>query len=262
MQNFAVIGHPISHSLSPFIHQQFARQQDITLNYERVDVTAENCTSWVRQFFKQGGSGLNVTLPLKETVLNIADVIHTRAKMAKAANTLWMHQKQIHADNTDGVGFLRDLQRHINLTNRKVLILGAGGATRGILGPLLQSGVHSVYVSNRSDSRAHPLQTDFPAVHLVPWLQLEGSYDVIINATAAGHTHSSLPLQSDKFSGKPFAYDLSYMRNADTPFVQQCRAFGWESMDGLGMLVEQAAESFYIWHGVRPDTQSVLQLLR
>jgi len=262
MQNFAVIGHPITHSLSPLIHQQFALQHSIKLNYERVDITSENCTAWIRQFFRQGGNGLNVTLPLKEIVLSIADVIHTHAETAKAANTLWVHKKQIHADNTDGVGFLRDLQRYINLTNSKVLILGAGGATRGILEPLLQSGVHSVYVSNRSENRAHQLKTDFPAVHLLPWTQLEGSYEVIINATAAGHSHSHLPLQSDKFSEKPFAYDLSYKRNADTPFVQQCRAFGWESMDGLGMLVEQAAESFYIWHGVRPDTQTVLQLLR
>lgn len=262
MQRYAVIGQPIAHSLSPDIHRAFAQQFQLQLEYQRYTVTNADCHPWVRAFFAAKGCGLNVTLPLKETVIALADIVHPRAKQAQAANTLWCDKAGIHADNTDGLGLLNDLKKLVTLPHKKLLILGAGGAARGIIGPLLEAGVHSVTIANRSADRARRLQQAFPTLKVVDWFAIRGAFDVIINATAIGATGIDFPLRTGEVSGNPFVYDLSYDLQAPTPFLHYCKTQGWTGNDGLGMLVAQAAESFYLWHGLRPVTAPVQKRLQ
>lgn len=262
MQQFAVVGHPIAHSLSPSIHQAFAQQCGVALRYEKVDIAPENFAQWVHTFFDQGGAGLNVTIPFKEQAYHLAQQSDKAATKAQAANTLWMDNKRLHAANTDGIGLLRDLARHIELAGASVLILGAGGATRGIIAPLMTAECTSVHVSNRNPARAEQLRVDFPEIHLVDWSKLGGCYDLIIHATAAQYSHDVIPLQAKNFSKKPLIYDLSYSLDGETHFNQYCQDFGWSCVDGLGMLVEQAAVSFSLWLGRMPQTEPLLQALR
>jgi shikimate dehydrogenase len=262
MKRFAVIGQPIAHSLSPRIHQAFAHQCGIALQYIKEEVATDEVEAWVKRFFEGGGAGLNVTLPLKEAVFRMADKCEARAAQAQSANTLWMDAGALHADNTDGIGLVTDLSRYLSVKEAHILILGAGGAVRGILAPLLEEGPASIVLSNRSIARAQVLQADFPALQLCDWGNLSGSYDLVINGTSAGLAKQALPLKTSALSGAPFAYDLSYSKEGSTPFLQQAFAMGWQGVDGLGMLVEQAAQSFYIWNGVRPDSEALIQALR
>ncbi|MCC5791246.1 MAG: shikimate dehydrogenase [Legionellaceae bacterium] len=262
MQQFAVIGQPIHHSLSPLIHRHFAERCAIALDYRRIEMNALQAADWIARFFAAGGNGLNVTVPLKEIAFALADVCTPRAQQAKAANTLWSAEGKIHADNTDGPGLITDLQRYLPLAGTRVLLLGAGGAARGIAGSLLEAGSNELVVSNRHPARAQQLQQDFPAIRLIPWESLGGRFEVLINATSASLQADRLPLSAAAFQGRPFVYDLAYSRHQTTAFLQQCRELGWQGVDGLGMLVEQAAASFHIWHGQYPETTDVLEMLR
>ncbi|RUR13960.1 shikimate dehydrogenase [Legionella sp. km772] len=257
----AVIGNPIAHSLSPRIHHAFAQQFNLPLLYERIlgnDLTFEQ---QVFSFFAAKGRGLNVTLPFKQRAFMMANSHSARCAKAGAANTLWYEDNKLCADNTDGVGLIRDLCRYLPLQNSRILILGAGGAARGIIHPLLEMQPHQLVVANRSLEPLAQLQAEIAQIRCLGLTHLEGEFDLIINATSAGVLGDSLIIPKQVLQNRPFCYDLAYRYQALTPFVDYTQQLGCEAVDGLGMLVEQAAEAFYLWHRVRPDTQAVLNSL-
>lgn len=205
---------------------------------------------------------MNVTLPFKGEAFQLADIATERCRQAKAANTLWQNQTKLYADNTDGIGLINDLKRHTSLHNKTVLILGAGGAARGIIYPLLEQGIKQLAVYNRSTERLQILARDFPDIAPVQYNQLSRPFDILINATSISTTRQSIELPDVLWSAQPFCYDLAYQRNGLTSFVAEAQLKACQALDGLGMLVEQAAEAFAIWHGVKPRTQPVLEMLR
>jgi shikimate dehydrogenase len=251
----AVIGLPIEHSLSPYIHQAFAKQTHLSLSYEKIQGDESLFEEQVRVFFARQGMGLNVTQPFKQRAYAMADVCSERCRKAGAANTLWYRDNQLYADNTDGIGLIRDLTRHIQLHQAKILILGAGGAARGIIHPLLDMQPERLVVANRSIEPLKQLQADIPQITAIPLSDLKGHFDLIINATSAGLSGECITLPEDLIRQSPFCYDLSYQKNGVTPFVQYTQQLGCKAFDGWGMLVEQAAESFYLWHGVKAEAR-------
>ena len=260
---YAVMGHPVAKSLSPVIHQGFAHQTGEILHYEKILIDLAHFEQQVTEFFSQGGKGLNITLPCKVRAFAMSAKATPRCEQARAANTLWMHSGQLHADNTDGVGFLRDISRYVTLVGRRILILGAGGAARGILGPLLDASPAQLTIANRTLEKAQALQKEFLSIDVCALDALENKpYDVIINATSKSLDDASVILPTALMLAKPFCYDLAYQNNGTTAFVAWARNVGCQAEDGLGMLVEQAAEAFYIWHKMRPDTAEVLKHLR
>lgn len=263
LRRYAVMGHPVEHSLSPMIHQHFARQLGIDLVYERILGEDAGFEQQVLDFFQSDGRGLNITLPFKERAFAMATVASERARKARSANTLWWQDGALHADNTDGAGLVRDLGRYRPLVNQSLLILGAGGAARGIIAPLLAAEVASVTLMNRDPRRAQALQADFPDIRTAAWLQTAGElvFDLIINATSSSLTGEPLLLTRELGHYKAFCYDLSYDLDNATPFVASARAQDCPAVDGLGMLVEQAAEAFAIWHGIQPDAREALASL-
>ena len=260
---FAVMGNPIAHSLSPLIHQLFAEQTGQSLVFETIESDRQGFEQQVHDFFKQGGHGLSITLPFKQRAFAMAQHQSERSMLAKAANTLWVKAGHLHADNTDGVGLLRDLQHYVELTGLHVLLLGAGGAARGVLGPLLER-TAQLTVANRTLERALLLQVDCPQLKVCSWPELGrlGPVDVVINATSASLEAQPLALPASLMRAKPFCYDLAYHREQATVFVAWAQDLGCQAADGLGMLVEQAAEAFLLWHGLVPDTAPVLKILR
>lgn len=259
---YAVIGHPVGHSLSPLIHQEFAKQAGISLQYGKIEGDASNFEKQVADFFYRGGQGLNVTLPFKERAFAMADKATKRCRQAKAANTLWMMNERLQADNTDGIGLVRDLLRYTCLQGRKMLVLGAGGAARGIIPPLLDAAPERLVVANRSLSRAEGLKKDFPAIDIQPLDELDFDAQIVINATAVSLAKENIPFSPALFFERPFCYDLAYSASGLTAFVAHARTLGCQAVDGLGMLVEQAAEAFKIWHGLRPDSLPILNKMR
>ncbi|MFT0851455.1 shikimate dehydrogenase [Achromobacter sp. F4_2707] len=269
---YAVIGNPIEHSRSPAIHQAFAKQCGIELEYGKLLAPPEGFTTAVDEFFSQGGHGLNVTVPFKEEAFELArDALSRRAELAGAVNTLWMDQGRLHGCNTDGVGLLADLRRlgH-DPADRRVLLVGAGGAARGVLLPLLEAGCTHLRIVNRSVERATGLHAE-TAAGLPQFSGLLSSgaladagteWDIVINATSGGLSGQAPALPEDLYADGALAYDMVYA-SKPTPFMEQARAAGaHQCADGLGMLVGQAAASFEIWHGVRPETEAVLTMLR
>lgn len=274
-KHFAVIGNPIAHSLSPIIHEAFAKQFGIELVYEKLIGNLNYFEAQIIDFFAQGGKGLNVTLPFKERAYALADVKTARCKKARAANTLWMSDGKIFADNTDGAGLLSDITRYQNLLQPpplskesvslkevNLLILGAGGATRGILEPLLSTHPKTLMLSNRTVEKAWLLQKDFPEIQVCPFENIKGPFHLIINATAASLENTTFPLPKTAFLKDTLFYDLAYNKQQPTAFVQFAKEHGCFGVDGLGMLVEQAAVAFSIWHGVTPEVETVLEELR
>ena len=258
LKRYAVMGYPIEHSLSPQIHHQFALQTGRELIYEKISVRAENFKHEVTQFFAQGGCGLNITAPCKSLAFAISDVCSDRCQQAQAANTLWLQDGKLYADNTDGIGFMRDLQRHKGVFGKRVLILGAGGGARGIISPILAAKPLTLDVANRTLEKAILLQNDFKSIDVHCLQTVKGHYDLLINATSADAAGLHLELPDALFERLPFCYDLAYQANQVTPFVNKAHKMGCQAVDGIGMLVEQAAESFRIWHGVSPDVNLVL----
>jgi shikimate dehydrogenase len=267
--SYAVIGHPIKHSKSPAIHTLFAQQTGEPVHYTAIESPLEGFAQTVEKFRQQGGMGMNVTVPFKQQALQIADHLNPRAQMAQAANTLIFSAQGITADNTDGVGLLRDLQqRHQQqLADKHILVLGAGGAARGILEPLLQARPKRLVVANRSVEKAHQLANDFnphkPLIHGCGFADIPlQAYDLIINATAASLQQQTLPIDTRLVGSHSCCYDLMYA-NQPTPFMRWAQTQNAATIvDGLGMLVEQAAESFYLWRGVYPETNTVYQKIR
>lgn len=257
-----VVGNPVAHSLSPQIHQQFASQAGIQLFYEKILGDEAAFELQVADFFDRGGRGLNITLPFKPRAFAMAAIVTERCAQAKAANTLWQQDGQLHADNTDGIGLVRDLSRYIDLNTKTVLLLGAGGAARGVIAPLLSAGVTRLTLANRTMDNARALLSDFPQINCLAMDELNDVYDVIINATSASLAGEQLILPSGIWRNKPLCYDLAYRLYEPTPFVAYAAGQGCKAVDGLGMLVEQAAEAFAIWHGFIPETNSVLHHLQ
>ena len=262
------MGYPVSHSRSPVIHRLFALQTGEKIQYELLQVSPGKLESAIRQFQRTGGKGLNITVPHKSEVIKLVDQTSERAATAVAVNTLTFKGGEIHGDNTDGIGLLRDLAVNlgISIEGADILILGAGGATRGIVGPLLQMQPASLRIANRSLGKAQALADHFSRsgpVSACPFnaVPVSKKYDLIINATSAGLTGESPPYPAAAISDSTFCYDLSYGLKP-TPFSVWARESGARnSVMGWGMLVEQAAESFNIWRGVRPETAPVLKQL-
>jgi shikimate dehydrogenase len=269
---YAVVGNPIGHSLSPRIHALFAEQTGQHIVYEARLGRPEHFAQDVRAWFRDGLRGLNVTVPFKEEAFRLVDRRSPRAGHAGAVNTIWPEADGLlTGDNTDGAGFLRDLTQRLGFdpAGRAILIVGAGGATRGLLQPLLAAGPSRLAIANRTPEKARVLQRDFAdlaanAVFEASGLEdiPAGPYDLLINATAAGLGSVALALPRGLLTGSSLAYDLVY-GPASRPFLDWARAQGAGTVsDGLGMLVEQAAEAFAIWRGVRPLTEPVLATLR
>ena len=266
IDHYGVMGYPVSHSRSPVIHRLFALQTNQHIQYELFQVAPDKLETAVRQFQRTGGKGLNITVPHKSEIARLCDQLSEPASTAGAVNTLSFREGEIHGDNTDGIGLLRDLaiNHGITLEGASILILGAGGATRGIVGPLLEMQPSSLRIANRTIDKAEALAEHFShsgpvsacRFNMVPVTE---DYDLIINATSAGVRGETPPYPEAALSERTFCYDLSYGLKP-TPFSVWAREHGAaRSVMGWGMLVEQAAESFHIWRGVRPDTAPVLK---
>jgi shikimate dehydrogenase len=265
-RRFAVFGHPVAHSLSPRLHALFAAQFRIALEYVAIDAPPECFVGTARAFFEEGGQGANVTLPDKRLAFELATVHTQAAQRAGVANVLTRRGRgPIEAHNTDGAGLLRDLrERHqIELQGLRVLLLGAGGAAQAVAGPLLDAAVRELVLANRTYERARALADTFPAAGCVcasEWDSLEscGTFDLIVNATSAGVLGTAMQLPESIVSNATTAYDLAY-GGAARSFLRWARSAGaGRTLDGLGMLVETAADSFEHWHGVRPRTDEAL----
>jgi shikimate dehydrogenase len=262
---YAVFGHPIGHSQSPRIHRLFAEQTGQTLTYTTEDVTPEIFEPSVKAFFQTGGRGLNCTVPLKELAFRLAETLSDRAQRSKAVNTLALRDDgMIFGENTDGVGLVRDLIHNLglDLTGQRILILGAGGATRGILEPLLQRQPSRLTIANRTPEKAAQLATEFGDIGPITGggfaTLAGGDYDLILNATAASLSGDLPDLPRAILANEGVCYDLAYGREP-TAFVRWGLEQGARlSVDGIGMLVEQAAEAFHLWRGIRPDTAPVI----
>ncbi len=265
---YAVFGHPINHSKSPLIHKAFARQTGQNIDYTAQDVPAEQFDTALENFIKQGGKGLNCTVPLKELAFQRADKLTARAHLAKAVNTLIVNDDgSISGDNTDGIGLVTDLMdnHQIELQGRNILILGAGGASRGIIAPLLEQKPARLHIANRTVSKAEQLANEFSSISPTTgsgFKELAGlQFDLIINATSASLSNQLPPLPEHLLSAEGSCYDLAYA-NTDTAFVSWGKQqSAKKSIDGLGMLVEQAAEAFFLWRQQRPETRTVIQQL-
>jgi len=260
-ERYAVIGHPVSHSKSPWIHAEFARQTGQHLSYGRIEAPLDGFEAAVDTFRQSGGRGLNVTLPFKEAAYRYSDELSERARGAGAVNTL-AFRGTVFGDNTDGVGLLRDIEGNlgVRLMDKSVLLVGAGGAAQGVLGALMDAGVRELVLANRTVAKAEALAARFAGARASSFSALDRAFDLVINATSAGLAGEPLALPPSIWRPDTLAYDMVYGR--DTPFLAAARLAGARACDGLGMLVEQAAESFFIWRGVRPVTADVLARLR
>lgn len=261
---YAVVGNPVAHSRSPWIHARFARQTGEHIEYEAMLSPREEFVPTVLAFREAGAKGANVTLPFKEEACRLSDRLTERARAAEAVNTLSFSDEEILGDNTDGCGLTRDLALNLGfgIAGRRVLLLGAGGAARGVVLPLLEERPAMLLIANRDLEKARRLAGRFKGVSASAYRDLAGKrFDLVINATSAGLAGASLPLPARLFAHGSLAYEMVYGRETD--FMRHARADGAAATaDGLGMLVEQAAESFYVWRGVRPQTAPVLAELR
>ncbi len=266
MDRYVVIGQPVAHSKSPEIHARFAAQTGQQLSYARLAAPLDGFVRTVRDFMRDGGKGANVTVPFKLEALQLATSASPRARAAGAANTLMFDGDRILADNTDGVGLVADIVRNagVVLARKNILLLGAGGAARGVILPLLEQAPARIVVANRTIARARELEQRFAAqgpIVASDFASLRMPFDVIINATSASLEQQVLPVPATVFGAGTFCYDMMYGAQP-TVFMQLASRHGARTRDGLGMLVEQAAESFLLWRGVRPATAPVLTELR
>jgi shikimate dehydrogenase len=265
---YAVIGNPIAHSKSPDIHARFAAQTGQNLLYERLLSPLDRFAATARDFITLGGKGMNVTVPFKLEAYEMATELTERARLAGAVNTLTFSDNAIVGDNTDGVGLVNDIvQNHgLSLFSKRILLLGAGGAARGVIQPLLAERPSELVIANRTPGKALELAKLFSANTRVPisagaFNNLQGPFDIIINGTSAGLTDEMPTVPASIFNPGVLAIDMVYSAQP-TRFMQFAAQQGAAVRDGLGMLVEQAAESFLVWRGVRPDTKPVLAALR
>ncbi len=267
LDRYAVFGNPIAHSLSPLIHQRFAAQTQQAMTYEAILVPKDGFATALRTFCTGGGKGLNITVPFKIEAFKLIDQMSETASTAGSVNTILINaQGKLYGDNTDGVGLVADLARvQINLMHKKVLVIGAGGAVRGILAPLLKLQPTELIVSNRTLAKAEGLAQRFSAfgrIRACAFAQLADDFDIVIHATSANANGEHVSVPEIIFRSKPICYDLFYSKT-QTPFLQWAQSLGASMcVDGLGMLVEQAAAAFYLWRGVCPETTPVIDYLR
>ena len=271
----AVIGKPIGHSKSPEIHQDFANQFNVKIEFRKDEVTPETLETWLGEFFKEGGKGVSITLPLKEAALNYSNEVSDRARLASACNVIYAKDEKLFADCTDGFGLIKDLEENLKvfLKDKKILILGAGGAARGIIPSIVEKNPSKLKIVNRTERKAFLLIEDLKskldlkkrnlileADGLVDEFLLDDSYDLVINSTSVStQSGESLGLPKALFKGTKLAYDLFYAAEK-TVFMQEALENGAEKVsDGWGMLVEQGAESFRLWTNLIPDTSRLLE---
>jgi shikimate dehydrogenase len=266
--HYAVIGNPVAQSKSPLIHAEFSRQTGEHVRYEAILAPLDKFTEAVAEFRRQGGKGLNVTVPFKLEAFRISDQVTERARTAQAVNTLSFGEVSISGDNTDGAGLIRDIESnlHFSVSGKRVLLVGAGGAARGVVIPILEREPSVLVIANRTPQKAHDVQqlfSDRGKITAAGYPDLQGErFDLVINATSASLHGALPPLPQGIFASRSLAYDMMYGKG-ETPFLQFARVQGAGHLcDGLGMLVEQAAESFFVWRGVRPKTATVIEMLR
>lgn len=264
IEKYAVIGNPVSHSKSPLIHKLFAAQTGQDISYEAIASPLDGFAATIERLRSEGYRGCNITVPFKFEAFNCAAELSERARTAQAVNTLCFEGEKIIGDNTDGAGLVRDIEHNLGVTlkAKRVLLMGAGGASYGVVLPLLTAGA-AITIANRTASKAVELAMKFTGTSIRggSYEDLsEQRFDVVINATSAGLTDSAVPLPDAIFAPGALAYDMMYGR--ETPFMAFARAQGARVADGLGMLVEQAAVAFTIWRGVRPETATVIAALR
>lgn len=269
MDRYAVIGNPVHHSLSPAIHHAFAKQTQQTLRYETIESPLDAFAKTVEAFQQSGALGANVTLPFKNQAYYLTHFRSEYAEQAQAVNTLkFMPDGRIYADNTDGIGLLRDLAHNNGflIKGKKILLLGAGGAARGLIVPLLNAGPSKLVVANRTMEKAIALEKLYHLIGPIIGIGLEEMqpkpYDLIINTTSAGLTGESFTLPPQTITEATWCYDLMYGEQG-TPFLSWAKSLHpARCLDGIGMLVEQAAASFYLWRGVMPETQHIIHQLK
>ena len=263
---YAVIGNPVAHSKSPEIHSIFARETGQDIAYERILAPLDRFSATINAFRDGGGKGANVTVPFKLEAFGFTRTRSSRATACGAVNTMRFDADGVYGDNTDGVGLVRDIERNlgVRINGRQILLLGAGGAARGVVGDLLNAGAARVTVANRTHARAEKIATTMRHAGAIEALQLDAlhrrAFDIVINATSASLANELPSVPESCFTGVTLAYDMVYGR--DTPFLALAARTGARAADGLGMLVEQAAEAFYVWRGVRPSTAPVIAQMR
>jgi len=266
MDQYRVIGNPIKQSRSPFIHQSFAKATKQDLNYLTHLVELDGFSDAITAFIAQGGKGVNVTVPFKEQALQVSDELSERARLAGAVNTLSFNNGKIYGDNTDGEGLVQDLLRNkVQLENKRILLLGAGGAAKGVILPLLAQKPANIVIANRTLTKAEDLIKQFndSRLNACGFEQTSGKiYDVIINATSASLSGKLPPIPASTISKNTVCYDMVYGK-IQTPFLAWAKSHGAaKTIDGVGMLVGQAAVSFHIWRGVKPDVAGVIEQLK
>ena len=266
--HYAVIGNPISHSKSPLIHTEFAKQTGQELDYVTREIPLDDLVGGLKKLLDEGFKGINITVPFKEQVWQQVNNKSEHAMRAGAVNTLIFNKDgTLYGDNTDGIGLCRDLvdNHQIELANKRILLLGAGGAARGVIEPLLSYQPSQLFIANRTANKASDLVilfNDFGTVNGGGFDDISGQFDVIINATAASLQGEVPPLPDDVLADNASCYDMMYS-NTDTAFITWAKQHhASKAIDGLGMLVEQAAEAFSIWRGVKPETQAVIAKVR
>ena len=265
---YAVIGYPVAHSWSPFIHGLFAKQTGHAITYSRLEVAPEALNERVVEFFAADGKGLNVTLPHKQAACLIARERTPRAEMAGAVNTLVLRNNNVFGDNTDGAGLIADLTRNLafDLQGTRILVLGAGGAARGVLGPLLEADPEYLEIANRNDERAVELAHEFSTLGTVHGCGFDAiadsTFDLVLNATSASLQDAIPPIPPQVIGPTTLCYDMAYGKG-DTAFTRWAKSAGaGRAETGWGMLVEQAAESFLLWRGVKPRTAPVIAAVK
>ncbi len=265
INRYTVIGQPIAHSISPAIHHLFGELTQRRLEYTRTEASESSFESVVRQWQASGGKGCNVTTPFKQLAASVCDRLNDSARLAQAVNTIEMHRDgSLVGHNTDGIGLLTDIQKNkqVSLANKRVLLLGAGGASRGAIAPLLNANPTCLHIANRTVERAQTLADTFSSMGPTRFsnyddLKKEAGFDVVINATSMGFDSDAPPVPANAVNQDTFAYDMMYSKE-QTPFLAWCEKNGITHFsNGFGMLVEQAADAYLIWEGVRPKTRKV-----
>ena len=265
-EKYGVIGDPISHSRSPEIHKLFAKQFNEKIDYNKYHIKADNLKQFIIDFHSSGGRGLNITLPHKMLAMNSVSVLSPNAIQAKAINTIYFNGNEIIGDNTDGIGLIADLRNNfqVEIKNKKILILGAGGAVRGIIGSLIKENPSHIEIANRTISHAEKISKDFSNEASIKTCTIEelnekGNFDLIINAISFDTNNKDIALSKNIISKSSICYDLSY-NSSPTQFMLWAMKNGANfAIQGWGMLIEQAAESYLIWKKIRPDTSAILK---
>ncbi|SFE97843.1 shikimate dehydrogenase [Nitrosomonas sp. Nm166] len=267
LDSYAVIGNPVSHSKSPLIHAAFAQQTHQSMQYTAILAPLDAFQATVANFRQQGGKGLNVTVPFKLDAFQLATRLTERATIAQAVNTLKFENDEMLGDNTDGAGLVRDIESNlgISIATKRILLMGAGGAARGVILPLLQQRPSLLAIANRTPRKAEALMEqfeDYGNIYPYHFMSLNEHFDIIINATSASLQGTLPELPGNIFTHAVLAYDMMYGREP-THFLKFAQLNGvCQVADGIGMLVEQAAESFFLWRGIRPQTKPVIAMLK